>query len=179
MKINLDTEVNKCDYPYYRYIPIENICHKQKQLINKLEETDVNKLEETDINLVSNLDKIKMEIEKNYEIIKLQEQTITANKIIFEEQHNIYNYNNNYINTQSYYVAHNNNIIVNQKELIDSLENQIIQYQNQLEDIQYENEKYKQELDYHSNMITAFNNLIMNPESFSQIMNMTLSYTPE
>jgi hypothetical protein len=243
MASNLDDEINVRDYPYYRFIPIESISFKQKQMLSRMvpqntmivpyEQTiipatvqpiiqtpqfvqiptikveqdtnywnkvDYTQYQEDTSKFQSELASLKDEVQRNYNIIDEQHQTINSNEQTLAEQSSqissnnrkieeyssmiqqhitAYSHNTTVLHSQCAQSTANHNEILKQQQILYSLQYQISQYQSNLQQIQYETEQCQQQLAYHSNMITAFNTLIQNPQYFAQLMSMAATYNFE
>jgi predicted nucleic acid-binding Zn-ribbon protein len=236
MSSNLEDEINVRDYPYYRFIPIESISFKQKQMLsrmvpqntmivpyeqviipaavqpiiqtpqfvdmptNKVEQetnywdkVDYTQYQEDISKLQSELASLRDEVQRNYNIIDEQQETIHSGEMRIQEQNEqlnssskkiednnslihqqiaAYNHNITVLQGQCAQSATNHNEILKQQQTLYNLQYQISQYQSHLQQIQYETEQCQQQLAYHGSMITAFNTLIQNPQYFAQLMSM-------
>lgn len=176
-------------YPYYKYIPIDEIKNKQIENEKKHIHTDITRIiskdEYSNCNTTHNVvnEQYSTETPKKsiivdndipvYNVIptheyntyvvdtkSINDRIIGLNKQILE--------NSDKINNQVYFININDQKIYQQHMIISKNNIDITYQQQQLYQLQTELENCKKQINFHSSMIELFNNYIQNPTSHTE-----------
>lgn len=189
-------EINVDSYPFYRLIPIKNIALKQEELRNKYNSTPKIQLpalnvipseqqnhytiEYPPLNRLEHLEQVQQQVEEEtrynkqledqIETIKqndelIQSQTYQLNSIQYQIQQ-LTETQNQHLHCYS----HNNTIIQQQSPQIQQNCQTIYEQNVKIEEQRNELTGLKSQVEYHQQMLGAFNVLLQNPEYFTQLM---------
>lgn len=167
-KVELDNLQNKTEIQEQ-----EQIIYKNEEQI-KVQQSIINQNMRTFEEHSLMMRKNEQAIQEQLNSINIGNQKIIELNNHIQAQHGAYNHNNMILQNQVQQVYQLYSEIGNYQEKLYNLQKELQEKEKELETIKADVETYQQNADYHQTMISSYNNLIQNPEYFSQLMMSTM-----